>query len=84
MPSNPPTPQEEVLRRFAHLRPRIRAAKSKLNALYALQNEAYINGHKMDVPIAHMAKAGGPEFAVGDQAVRDVIRRHQALHEEEG
>ena len=68
----------EVMDALATLRPKIKRTKERLDALYAEQNALYVKGHEQAVPIAWMARAGGEKYAIGDQSVRDVIRRHQA------
>lgn len=69
---------EDVIADIARLRPRIRRVKKTLDAFYATQNALYIEGHLVGAKIAHMAAAGGPAVAVGDQAVRDAIRRWES------
>lgn len=71
---------EAVVADIAKLRPRIRRAKKNLDALYALQNDLYVEGARVGAKLAHMAAAGGPALAVGDQAVRDTLRRWEREH----
>lgn len=52
--------------------------RAALAALPPRQKALYLEGHAMGIPMARMAAAGGPELAVTDQAVRNVIRRHEA------
>jgi hypothetical protein len=66
---------EEIIKALAKLRPRIARAKDHLNALYAEQNALYVEGHSAGTRTSHMARAGGIDYMVGDQAVRDALRR---------
>ena len=67
--------EEEIIKDIARVRRRVRTQAKKLRAVYDEQNALYVEGYLAGAAIAHMAAAGGEEYRVGDQAVRDVIRR---------
>lgn len=52
----------------------VRERLAQMKALHARQNELYLEGYKLGVPMAHMAAAGGPGREVNAQRVRNVIR----------
>lgn len=68
-------PDSQVLQKLSKLRPKIRRAKATLDALYREQNGLYVEGHEAGIPIALMARAGGDKYEVGEQSVRQIIRR---------
>ncbi len=80
-PKPDPDKAAQVVHDLAKLRPKIAKARAKLEKLYGEQKGLYVDGHLAGAPIAQMAKAGGPDYEVGDQAVRSVIRRYQATGE---